>query len=168
VAEFASSCDDLACRFRDGSTDPDGIVTAWKWEFGDGNMSTLQHPEHAYSQEGSYQVQLTVTDNDDATGTVTQTVTVTASPPANEDPAAAFSSSCDGLTCAFTDESTDDGDVAAWSWDFGDGSGSTARHPSHTYEAEGSYQVTLEVTDDDLGTGTVTQTVTPSSPPAEP
>ncbi|HET9464046.1 MAG TPA: PKD domain-containing protein [Gemmatimonadales bacterium] len=167
-AAFASSCDDLACRFSDESTDPDGVVTAWKWDFGDGNTSTLQHPEHAYSQEGSYQVQLTVTDNDDATGTVTQTVTVTAPPPANEDPAAAFSSSCDGLTCAFTDESTDDGGVAAWSWDFGDGSGSTARHPSHTYEAEGSYQVTLEITDHDLATGTVTQTVTAGSSPAAP
>jgi chitodextrinase len=51
-------------------------------------------------------------------------------------------------TVAFTDTSTDtDGQVVAWSWNFGDNTGSTERNPTHTYAAAGNYTVTLTVTD---------------------
>lgn len=63
-------------------------------------------------------------------------------------PAARFSSSCSGMTCQFTDASTDsDGSVAAWSWNFGNGGVSASQSPSVTYSASGSYNVTLTVTD---------------------
>lgn len=71
-------------------------------------------------------------------------------PPANQPPTANFSFSCTGLTCSFTDASTDaDGTIASRSWNFGDGAGSTATNPSHTYAAAGTFNVTLSVTDDD-------------------
>lgn len=67
----------------------------------------------------------------------------------NSPPAASFTHSCSDLTCDFTDTSTDsDGTIQSWSWDFGDGSTSTAQHPSHSYAADGTYTVTLAVTDD--------------------
>ena len=55
-----------------------------------------------------------------------------------------------GLTVDFTDLSPNS--PTAWSWDFGDGATSTAQNPSHTYNAPGIYDVTLEVTEPN-GTG---------------
>jgi chitodextrinase len=169
VAGFASDCGALTCNFTDESRDEDGTVETWTWNFGDGTGSTSRHPSHTYSDEGTYQVALTVTDDHEAGGSVVQSVTVTAPPPENNAPVAAFTSSCNDLICSFTDESNDqDGTVASWIWDFGDGTSSSSRHPNHTYEAEGSYEVTLLVTDDDAATGTVIQTVTVIAPPAGP
>jgi subtilisin family serine protease len=56
---------------------------------------------------------------------------------------AAFSASCTGLECSFTDQST--GDTEGWSWSFGDGQGSTSASPTHTFATEGSYLVRLVV-----------------------
>ena len=78
TASFGSSCVDLACTFTDGSTDPDGAVTAWSWNFGDGATATTKSPSHTYAASGTYTVGLTVTDNLGATGSTTRTVTVTA------------------------------------------------------------------------------------------
>src|SRR5207244_3671125 len=73
--------------------------------------------------------------------------TVNVSAP-NQPPTAAFTPSCTGLTCTFTDQSSDpDGTVASWSWNFGDGQTATQQNPSHTYAAGGSYTVTLTVKD---------------------
>lgn len=87
--------------------------------------------------------------------------------PTNQPPTASFTASCTGLTCSFTDSSTDsDGNVSVWSWTFGDGATSTAQHPSHTYAAGGTYTVSLTVTDDDGATGSTSQSVTVSAPSA--
>ena len=75
-------------------------------------------------------------------------------------PTADFTYSCTDLACDFTDQSTDDGTVSSWSWDFGDGATSTAQNPSHTFGADGSYTVSLTVTDDAGQTGSTSQSVT--------
>ena len=148
TASFSSSCTALSCGFTDGSTDSDGSVTGWQWSFGDGTSSTVRNPTHAYGTGGTYGVTLTATDNGGATGSKSAQVTVSGST-SNAPPVADFTSSCSGLTCGFTDRSTDsDGSVVGWSWAFGDGSTSTARNPSRTYAAGGTYSVTLTVTDD--------------------
>ncbi|RME28685.1 MAG: PKD domain-containing protein, partial [Candidatus Zixiibacteriota bacterium] len=46
-----------------GSNDPDGSITAYSWDFGDGATSTAANPTHTYSAAGTYTVTLTVTDN---------------------------------------------------------------------------------------------------------
>jgi PKD repeat protein len=86
---------------------------------------------------------------------------------ANLPPVASFTYSCSGLSCNFTDASTDaDGTVTAWSWSFGDSTSSTAQNPSHAYAAGATYTVTLTVTDDDGATGVTSQQVTVSAAPA--
>ena len=86
--------------------------------------------------------------------------------PVNNPPTAAFTASCptDGLTCSFTDTSTDDG-VLTWLWTFGDGGQSTQQNPTHTYAATGTVTVTLTVTDAANQTDSASETMTVGSPP---
>ncbi len=82
----------------------------------------------------------------------------------NNPPTADFTYTTTDLTADFTDQSTDsDGSVVGWDWDFGDGSTSTTQNPSHTYGSDGTYTVTLTVTDDDGATDNTSQDVTVSS-----
>ena len=70
-------------------------------------------------------------------------------PSANDvPPNAVFTPSCTELTCSFTDASTDpDGTIVSRIWNYGDGS-ALSDIASHTYASEGSYSITLTVTDD--------------------
>jgi len=76
-------------------------------------------------------------------------------------PSSSFTQSCYGLSCSFTDHSTDpDGTITGWSWSFGDGATSSAQSPSHAFTADGTYTVTLVVTDSQGLTSTSSQSVT--------
>ena len=158
TAAFTTNCTGLSCTFTSTSTDPDGSVVAWSWNFGDGVTSTSQNAVHTYAAGGTYSVSLTVTDNGGATGSTSQSITVL---PPNTPPTASFTPSCTGLACNFTSTSTDpDGSVVGWSWTFGDGATSTAQNPSHTYATGGTYTVGLTATDNRGGTGSTSQTIT--------
>nr|WP_275944351.1 PKD domain-containing protein [Phycicoccus endophyticus] len=71
-------------------------------------------------------------------------------PPANERPTATFTSLCTDLECSFdgSGSADSDGSIVSYDWSFGDGATSTDPAPSHTYAADGSYEVSLTVTDD--------------------
>jgi PKD repeat protein len=84
---------------------------------------------------------------------------------ANVAPTAGFTYTTNTLTANFTDTSTDsDGTIASRSWDFGDGTTSTATNPSRTYAAAGTYPVTLTVTDNGGLSSQTTQQVTVTAP----
>lgn len=92
----------------------------------------------------------------------------TGTAPLNQPPTANFSSFATNLTVSFTDLSTDDGTLVSWSWDFGDGSSSTVRNPSHAYISDGTYTVTLTVSDDGGLTDYNNQAITVSNDPPDP
>ena len=87
----------------------------------------------------------------------------------NQPPTANFNFSCTGLECDFTDQSGDsDGSISSWSWNFDDGGLSIARNPTHVFAAEGTYSVSLAVTDDDGAEDSINHNVTVSEPLPDP
>ncbi|MGN6743163.1 MAG: PKD domain-containing protein [Amnibacterium sp.] len=153
----------LTVQFTDTST---GSPTSWAWDFGDGTTSTAQSPQHVFAA-GTYTVTL-VASNGTGASTNTASASITATAPTGSAPTASFTedttSGTAPLTVQFTDTSTNS--PTSWSWDFGDGTGSSAQNPSHIYGTQGTYTVKLVATN---GTGsstnnaTATITVSPGS-----
>jgi PKD repeat protein len=63
-------------NFTDRSTDLDGHLVNWSWDFGDGHNSSAQNPQHAYNTSDFYTVSLKVTDNQSGTDTETKPLSV--------------------------------------------------------------------------------------------
>jgi PKD repeat protein len=76
TASFSWNCTDFSCDFTDASTDGDGSIVSWDWNFGDGWSSNGQNPNHMYEYAGTYEVSLTVIDDDGASHSVSEEVTV--------------------------------------------------------------------------------------------
>lgn len=164
TASFTVGCDALQCDFVDTSSDPDGTIVGWTWDFGDGTTLSNQSSSHEFPAPGTYVVALTVTDDHGATGSGAQSVTVTVG---NAPPVATFVYECTGLTCRFTDASTDaDGTIQTRHWDLGDGATATGSKPNHTYASPGSFGVRLTVTDDRGATSSASRTVVLTAPDA--
>jgi len=81
VASFSYTADNLTVSFdASGSTDPDGTIVAYSWDFGDGGTGSSVNVVHTYPSEGTYLVTLVVTDNLGATGSQSRSVSVTSPP----------------------------------------------------------------------------------------
>ncbi len=78
VAGFTYNVSGLTVGFNDTSTDSDGSIVSWSWNFGDSITSTEKNPSHTYSNGGTFSVSLTVTDDDGASSTANQNVSVAA------------------------------------------------------------------------------------------
>lgn len=91
-------------------------------------------------------------------------------PPVQEDlpPNPDFSVDCTDLGCAFTDLSTDDNGIISRDWQFGDGNGSSATNPTHTYAAADTYTVSLTVSDGVNALQSISRSVTVTAPPEPP
>jgi len=147
-AAFGASCNGLVCSFdASSSNDPDGNIASFAWDFGDGQSGAGVKPSVSFANAGSFAVSLTVTDDSNALAFTSQAVTVAA---ANVPPLAAFSVTCNGVTCVFdaTASNDPDGNIASYAWDFGDGQNASGASVTHTFAGGGTYTVTLTVTDD--------------------
>ena len=161
------SCIDLLCSYDGASSnDNDGTVTGYSWSFGDGASSTTATGNHLYASAGTYNISLTVTDNDGANDSAFHSEDVSDGIVNNNPPTASFSTPvCIDLTCPFdgSGSSDSDGNITTYSWDFGDGNGASGSNPSdHTYASAGTYAVTLTVTDDHGATDDESKDVTVS------
>ena len=157
------------------STDPDGTIASYQWDFGDGTTGTGITASHTYAQPGTYQIKLSVKDNQTATDTAVKSVTILPPPEPNRAPVAKFEiSSISGLHVNVDggQSSDPDGDALTYRWSFGDGSdwvtGSSTKE--FTYTEPGDYTITLEVKDPEGLTDTVTKQASvaiPMGPVAE-
>lgn len=141
VADF-TYIGDPEVAFIDLST---GSPAEWYWDFGDGFTSTESDPVHTFSDNGVYNVCLTVT-NGAGSDTHCENVTIDS----YVAPTAYWIYSGDP-TVTFTDLSI--GSPTSWSWDFDDGFTSAIASPVHTYAVNGTYHVCLTVSN---GAGTST------------
>ncbi len=165
-AVFTSSISNLTATVDSSdSSDPDGSIVSRTWTFGDGATASGTIASHSYGSPGSYQVTLTVTDDQGATSDSIAPVTVSAAP-VNQPPIAAFTSSVANLAVSFdsTGSSDPDGTVVGRSWSFGDGATATGITTSHSYAVAGTYPVTLTVTDDKGAPTSLTTPVTVTTP----
>ena len=162
-AAFDLSSDGLSIT-ADGSdsSDSDGNVASYAWTFGDGSSGTGKSVDHNYTTAGTYDVKLTVTDDQGGTDSITKSVTVAA---ANQPPTAAFDLSADDLSISAdaSDSADSDGSISSYAWTFGDGSSGTGKSVDHDYTTAGTYDVKLTVTDNQGGTDSITKSVTVSA-----
>ncbi len=151
-----------------GSSDPDGTIVAYAWDFGDGSRSSLQNPVHAYVAAGVYNVTLTVTDDAGATDTAATTATIEApavnAPPVADANGPYMGNVGDAIMFDGSGSSDADGVIVAYDWDFGDGNSGTGVSPSHSYASAGMYTVTLMVTDDSGATDSASTSATINEP----
>ncbi len=133
-----SGCAPILVQFTDQSA---GNPQYWRWDLGNGTISTLQHPSATYLEPGIYNIKLTVK-NAAGQDSLAQTsyIRVFAAPEIQF--SASATAACGPLQVQFTDQSSSGNQ---WQWDFGDGIFSTQQHPTHLYRENGSYNVSLKV-----------------------
>ncbi len=143
LASATSGVAPVSVSFSNSST---GTISSYSWSFGDGTTSADRDPTHVYSVPGTYAVSLTVT-GPGGSNTMARTGFIVVSGLASSIVANLSATRQAGpapLSVGFTDGST--GTISGYRWDFGDGSSSTLKNPSHTYASPGVYSVTLTVT----------------------
>ena len=146
----------------DGSSDLDGKIVSYNWNFGDGGTSTLPNSQHTYTQEGTFNARLIVLDNEGKSDSAFVTITTVHPIPPTAVASATPTSGKVSLQVQFTGSgSTDpDGQIASYFWTFGDGAVSSSADPSHTYTTPGNYTAELVVTDSDGLKDTATIAIT--------
>jgi len=140
--EVPSVCFTEASVFQDSSEVATGQITNWAWDFGDGSASSVAEPSHIFPTSGLQHVQLLITSNGGCQDSVTKTIGV------YHLPVAVFETEaqCRNLPVNFIQNSTSQsGNIASYSWDFGDGDTSLSSGPIHDYLSAGLFPVNLKV-----------------------
>jgi gliding motility-associated-like protein len=131
-------------QFTDSSVVSSGKIVAWTWDFGDGNNSALQNPEHIYAA-GTYSVILIVHTDSGCSDTFSSKITVYPKPKS----LFKVNDVCQVDTAFFSNLSAvSGGSIGQYLWDFGDGAVSTLINPKHKFSAPGTFLVTLYATTD--------------------
>lgn len=133
--EQSGICLPITAQFTDQSVSP----VSWLWEFGNDSTSTLQHPSHLFETAPNGPVSLTIVNVNGCTATKTKPNIYVF----NANFSASATNGCNPLTTTF---STNAEGVALYEWDFGDGTTSNQASPTHLYQTNGTYTVTLTVT----------------------
>ncbi|MFH1234469.1 MAG: PKD domain-containing protein [Candidatus Diapherotrites archaeon] len=143
-----------------GSSDPDGIIASYDWNFGDGGKAGTVKATHTFSENGTYIVSLIVRDDRNAAGKGSMAIQVKPEGQ-NFSPIALFSMKpyygYAPLTIDFNAEASFDydGTIQSYAWHFGDGSAGSGKNISHTFNSSGDYDIALTITDDDSASGTL-------------
>ncbi|MER6946525.1 PKD domain-containing protein [Nonomuraea sp. NPDC000554] len=164
TAAFTTACvnSTLTCTLDAAtSSDPDGTIQKYEWNFGDGEGAVGNVVSHRFAA-GAYQVTLKVVDDSGLSATANKNLTIDIN---NSPPTAKIVASCDNSIkwCGLDAQASDpDGEIVNHQWSFGDGATLTTgedRNAAHTYTSTGSYSVKVTLTDDHGATTTVTTQV---------
>ncbi len=143
------SVSELGTLDASASSDADGQIISYLWDFGDGATGEGPVVNYAWNQPGIFRVSLTVIDDSGTASALQSTemdIRIDAAPIANagaDQPVTASEVIFDG------GGSTDsDGRITRYEWDFGDGNRGEGQTVTHVYARPGSYEVALVVTDD--------------------
>lgn len=153
------------------SDDPDGIITSWVWDFGDGSGGSGRIAQHEYRHPSTFSVTLTVTDDRGKSAQASDTITVAAGAP----PTAAFTFSPTAplihqniVFNAAASKAAPGRTIVSYEWNFGSGDPASGVVANKSYDTAGTYNVTLTVTDDAGQQATATLAVTVNAPGAPP
>lgn len=149
------------------STDADGTIASYAWDYGDGNTATGADPQpHTYATSGTKTVKLTVTDNQGGVGTATKQILINTAPKADFTSTVSPTNPAQ-ITFNGTSSTDPESNIASYTWNYGDGSNPASGSQSSrtkTYANSGTYDVTLTVTDAGGLTDSVTKQVTVTAP----
>ena len=142
----SAGCSEFTVPFTDASIPGDSAISLWLWDFGDGDSSSLQNPLHTYTGDSVLNVSLYIEDINGCVDSAFTTITVYEG--TLPDFIALDTLGCAPFVAQFSDLSSNI-PPSAWTWIFGDGDTLTGvSNPSHTYQNDGLYTVTLIVSDD--------------------
>jgi gliding motility-associated-like protein len=142
-ADFAAadtlSCPAATIQFTNGSTANTPFTSTWK--FGDGSTSTINNPAIAYTSDGRYTVQLTITDAIGCSDSLVRPNYITIKSPVASFTVSDSASSCPPFEVRYTNTSTN---YTSHIWHLGSGS-STLPNPIQFYNQPGVYETRLVV-----------------------
>lgn len=145
------------------SSDPDGSIASYSWDFGDGSSGKGRTIRHTYMSAREFEARLTVADNKGKEDTQIHPVEVV-KPNKTPVPRFAFTPKQGEFPVKISFDASasrdPDGAIAAYTWDFGDGKFGTGRTASHTYTWAGTFTIKLKVTDDRGKTADTTDSIT--------
>jgi gliding motility-associated-like protein len=155
TSNVTQGCEPTTVSFLSTVDQPGGT---YSWTFGNGDVSSLANPTITYTTAGSYDVNLTYSNNIGCSTTLNQVGYITIhSQPLAQYSAGPQPTSIAMPTVNFSDNST--GVIDTWLWTFGTGDSSTVQNPVYTYADSGSYPIQLIVTNNngcsDTAYGTV-------------
>ena len=142
VAAFSAdtlSCTSEPINFANSSSGPS---LNYVWDFGDGTTSNQRNPVHLYPVEGIYNVSLSINDKYGCSSSISKAAYVRIGNPNADFTVSDTLGTCPPLIANFTNNSVN---YSKWKWDFGDGSTSTERNPSHFYATAGTFNAVLTI-----------------------
>ena len=153
----SAGADILACAGTEvqfdgtGSTDIDGVVNSFTWDFGDGNTGGGETPSHIYERPGDYRAFLTI--EGEKAGICSSTSTDEVEVRIIEGPVAVIAAPAavpitDTVTFDGSASHMAEGKITAYEWDFGDGTTATGAKATHHYAEPGTYAVSLTLRSD--------------------
>lgn len=139
-------CSPLQVLFTDRTDSSQGSITAWSWDFGDGQPATVKNPLHTYITTGSFDVTLTATNQFGCSNFKQKQSVVTVNGVDNADFDYRYNNACSPPTkVTFTSTVTTSSPIT-YQWIFGDGGSSGDANPVYTYNANGRYNVLMVIT----------------------
>ena len=143
------------------STDADGRIASYSWEFGDGGTGTGATATHTYAASGQFLVTLRVTDNNGGRATATSTVDASTKPPVARFTIAPAFANSRTITLDASTSTDPNNDIATYTWKFGDSTTGSGKTITRDYRNPGGqFNVELTVTDSQGQSSVTTQTVT--------